>query len=115
MINQDPPEQAKGWVTAIDVLEGRARWRYHANAPILANITATSSGLVFTGTLKGDFLVLDAKTGKELYCRPMGAGLGGGVVTYRLRDKQYVAVETGGVSKFFGGTAPATFTLFALN
>lgn len=114
MINQDPPETATGWVTAMDVRDGAVQWKYHADAPVLANITATSTGLVFTGTLKGDFLVLDASSGKELYRRAMDAGIGGGMVSYRAHGKQYVAVETGGVSKFFGGTAPATFTVFGL-
>ena len=114
MISQVPPETATGWVTAMDVRDGTVRWKYHADAPILANTTVTSTGLVFTGSLKGDFIVLDANSGKELYRRAMDAGVGGGMVTYRLPGREYVAVETGGVSKFFGGTAPATFTVFAL-
>jgi alcohol dehydrogenase (cytochrome c) len=81
---------------------------------MVGNITATSGGLVLTGSLKGDFIVLDAKSGKELYRRAMSAPVAGGVVSYQLNNKQYVAVETGGVSVFFGGTEPATFTVFAL-
>ena len=81
---------------------------------MLANITVTSSDLLFTGTLKGDFLALDAKTGNVLFTHAMGATVAGGVLTYRIRGKQYVAVEAGGVSVFFGGNAPATFTIFAL-
>lgn len=113
MIKQDPPEEAKGWVTAVDP-GGDVRWKYHGDSPMLANITVTSSDLLFTGSLKGDFLALDAKTGNVLFTHAMGATVAGGVLTYRIRGKQYLAVEAGGVSVFFGGNAPATFTIFAL-
>lgn len=114
MINQDPPEKARGWVTAIEASTGKVRWKYHVNSPMLANITVTASDLVLTGTLRGDFIALDATTGKLLYRRPMGGAVTGGVLSYRLKGKQYVAVEAGRVSTFFGGRGPATFTIFAL-
>lgn len=44
----------------------------------------------------------------------MGGAVTGGVLSYRLKGKQYVAVEAGRVSTFFGGRGPATFTIFAL-
>jgi hypothetical protein len=61
------------------------------------------SDLVFTGTSHGDFITLDAKTGKVLYSRPMGGSIAGGVLSYAVNGKQYVAVEFGRVSSFFGG------------
>jgi alcohol dehydrogenase (cytochrome c) len=81
---------------------------------MLANITATASGLVFTGTSHGDFIALDARTGKVLYDHPMGKSVAGGVLTYAIDGKQHVAVESGKVSGFFGGQGPAGFTVFAL-
>ena len=36
------------------------------------------------------------------------------VLTYAINGKQYVAVESGKVSGFFGGQGPASFTVFAL-
>jgi alcohol dehydrogenase (cytochrome c) len=114
VINQDPAAKEKGWVTAMNVSTGEVRWKYHSDAPMLANITATAADLVFAGSLMGDFIALDASSGKVLYRHPMGATVAGGILSYRAHGKQFVAVETGGVSGFFGGTAPATFTLFAL-
>jgi glucose dehydrogenase len=79
---------------------------------MLANITATASDLVFTGTSHGEFIALDARTGKVLYDHPMGKSVAGGVLT--IDGKQYVALESGMVSGFFGGQGPASFTVFAL-
>jgi alcohol dehydrogenase (cytochrome c) len=81
---------------------------------MLANITATASDLVFTGTSHGDFITLDAKTGKVLNSRPMGGSIAGGVLSYAVKGKQYVAVESGRVSSFFGGQGTSTFTIFAV-
>lgn len=91
MINQDPPEKARGWIVAVDVSTGDVSWRYAADSPMLANITATASDLVFTGTTHGDFLVLDAGTGNVLYDHPMGKSVAGGVLTYAIDGKQCAA------------------------
>src|SRR5439155_17886494 len=40
----------------------RLRWRYRSAKPMVAGVTATAGGLVFTGELTGDFLALDAET-----------------------------------------------------
>jgi len=72
---------------------------------MLANITATASDLVFTGTSHGEFIALD---------HPMGKSVAGGVLTYAIDGKQYVPLESGMVSGFFGGQGPASFTVFAL-
>ena len=48
----DPSEKPSGWVTAIDGGTGEVRWKYHASDPIVAGVTVTSGGLVFTGDLE---------------------------------------------------------------
>ncbi|GEJ57713.1 pyrroloquinoline quinone-dependent dehydrogenase [Anaeromyxobacter diazotrophicus] len=111
---QDPPAKAKGWLTAIDPASGKVRWKYNSKSPMLANVTATAGDLVLTGTMRGEFVALDARSGKLLYRHPVGGAATGGVVTYAVKGKQYVAVEAGRVSVFFGGAGPATFTVFAL-
>jgi len=57
----DPGELGQGWLTAIDASTGAIRWRYRSRRPMLAAVTATSSDLLFTGELEGDFLVLDGR------------------------------------------------------
>lgn len=92
------------------------RWRYQSQAPLLAAVTTTAGGVVLTGELKGDFLVLDARSGTVLYRFNTGGPMGGGIVTYAVQGKQYVAVMSGRPSRFFSGQDPesATVLVFAL-
>ena len=76
-------------------------------------MTATSGGVLFTGDLNNDFLALDAKTGDVLYRFNTGGSIGGGVITYALDGKQYVAATSGTVSAFFGGSGLPAVIIFA--
>jgi hypothetical protein len=67
---------------------------------------------LFTGDLNNDFLALDAATGDVLYRFNTGGSIGGGVISYALHGKQYVATTSGTVSAFFGGSGlPAVVVL----
>lgn len=110
----DPWEKASGWVTAIDASTGKIRWRYHSPTPMLAAVTVTSSGLVFTGDFNHNFLALDAQSGKVLYEFNTGGEMAAGVLTYSIGGKQYVATMSGYVSAFFKGTATPAVVIFAL-
>ena len=76
-------------------------------------MTATSGGVLFTGDLNNDFLVLDAKTGDVLYRFNTGGSIGGGVITYALGGRQYAAATSGTVSAFFGGSGLPAVVIFA--
>jgi alcohol dehydrogenase (cytochrome c) len=91
----DPWSAARGRLTAFDASTGRERWRYDAAKPLVAGVTTTEGGLVFTGELTGDLLALDAQSGKVLMRRDLGGPAGGGVVTYSARGVQNVAVVSG--------------------
>ena len=111
----DPLEKSRGWLTAIDAATGQVRWKYESQRPLLAAVTATSADLIFTGELTGDFLVLDAREGKVLYRFKAGAPLNGGVITYAINGRQYVAVNSGNASGFWrAARGSATVLLFAL-
>jgi PQQ-dependent dehydrogenase (methanol/ethanol family) len=105
---------SKGWLTAIDSTTGKVRWRQQWPTPLVAAVTTTSGGVLFTGDLNNDFLVLDAATGKTLYRFNTGGSIGGGVVTYEVGGKQYVATTSGVVSGFFGGSGTSSVIVFAL-
>jgi alcohol dehydrogenase (cytochrome c) len=111
----DPGELGHGWLTAIDASTGTIRWRYRSRRPMLAAVTATSSDLLLSGELDGDFLVLDGRDGAVLYRFNTGAAMAGGVVTYQAAGKQYVAA-TSGTATYFWGTplSPATVTIFSI-
>jgi PQQ-like domain len=115
MWHPDSQEKSRGWLTAIDASTGTIQWRYESRRPMHAAITATSTDLLFTGELDGDFLVLDARDGTVLFRHDTGGAMNGGVVTYAIGGKQYIAVTSGTATRF--GRAPAasaTVTIFAI-
>ncbi|HJQ23264.1 MAG TPA: PQQ-binding-like beta-propeller repeat protein [Blastocatellia bacterium] len=112
---EDPVEQARGWLTAIDASTGKVAWQYQSAKPMLAAVTTTSAGLVFAGELTGDLLALDARTGKVLYRFNLGGPMNGGLITYAINGKQYVAAVTGSASGFWKAAPGAsTVVIFAL-
>jgi alcohol dehydrogenase (cytochrome c) len=113
-VASDPREKSKGWLTAIDASTGTERWKYASPTPLVAGVTATSGGVLFTGDLNNDFLALDAKTGEVLYRFNTGGSIGGGVISYALDGKQYAATVSGTVSAFFGGSGLPAIVVFAL-
>jgi len=114
-VRPEPPDKSRGWLTAIDASTGAVRWKYESPRPLLAAVTATSANLIFTGELLGDFMALDGKTGEVLYRSNTGGRLNGGVVTYAINGKQYIAVAAGTANGFWAvPPAPAAIVLFAL-
>ena len=106
---------AKGWIHSIDADTGAVRWKRQVEAPQVAGITVTSSGLIFTGDMAGNFNALDSKTGKALYETKVSGGLAGGVITYMRDNKQYVAFASGNVSRLtFGVLGSPTLNIYAL-
>jgi PQQ-dependent dehydrogenase (methanol/ethanol family) len=114
-VRADPPDQSRGWLTAIDASTGEVRWKYLSQRPMLAAVTTTSADLIFTGELLGDFMALDGKTGEVLYRFNTGGRMNGGVITYAIDGKQYVAVASGAANGFWAvPPGSATIIVFAL-
>jgi alcohol dehydrogenase (cytochrome c) len=112
---EDPIEKARGWLTAIDASTGKVAWKYESSKPMLAAVTTTSAGLIFTGEMSGDLIALDARNGKLLHRFNTGAPINGGVITYAIDGKQYVAVASGSASGFWraapGASSIVVFSL----
>jgi alcohol dehydrogenase (cytochrome c) len=104
----DPYAFARGWLTALDADTGQVRWRYLAPAPVLAGVTATSGGLVFMGDLYGYVRAFDARTGTLLWEDRAGDATGGGLVTYAVAGRPFVAVVTGQPSAIWPVDNPQT-------
>ena len=115
-VTNDPTQKSQGWITAIDASNGAVKWKYRSPRPMVAAVTTTAGNLLFTGELGGDFLALDARTGREVYRFNTGGSIGGGVVTYAAGGKQYVAVASGSPSNFWVDQYPGapTIVIFAL-
>lgn len=111
----DPTPSARGWLTAVDAASGAVRWKYQSSRPLVAAVTVTASDVVFTGELGGDFIALDARDGRVLYRFNTGAPISGGVVTYQVGGRQFVAVTSGAATRFWNAPpASATIIVFAL-
>jgi len=115
LITKEPVDMSRGWLTAIDVASGKVAWQHEAKRPVLAAVTSTSAGLVFGGEMTGDFLALDAKTGKELLRFYVGGPITGGTPTYMVDGKQYVAVMSGAANSFWqADRGSSTVVVFGL-
>jgi alcohol dehydrogenase (cytochrome c) len=111
----DPMEKAKGWISAVDPESGAVRWKVQTPRPMLAAITATAGGLLFTGDLDGSLLALDASTGKELWRNATGKAMGGGVISYQAGGHQNIAAATGMNANTWNlKSGPARVVVFAV-
>ena len=82
-------------IVAFDVVERKVVWRTVSPAPFWAGAVATSTGLVFTGDMRGYFMALDAHNGTVLWQFQTGSGIIGSPITYELDGTQYVSIAAG--------------------
>ena len=94
-------KESQGWITGVDAVTGKVRWRYRSSRPVVAAVTSTAGGLILAGELTGDFLALDAASGAVRYRFNTGGPIGAGIVTYEVSGRQYIAVATGRPSAFW--------------
>lgn len=112
----EPDGPTTGWVTALDAETGAVRWKYHAEKPVIAGVTPTAGGVTFTGDLAGNLLVFNSKTGEVVHKAQTRGALAGGVVTYELAGKQYVAFAAGNISRTaFGALGLPSVVVMTLN
>jgi alcohol dehydrogenase (cytochrome c) len=90
-----PDSTRRGWLTAVNADDGSVRWKYASPTPLVAGITATAGGLVFTGDLDGNVLGFDASNGRILWRATTGQPIGGGVASYAVGGRQFIAVASG--------------------
>ncbi len=98
-----PFSEARGTLTATDALTGRINWQYHSRSPMLAGVTPTATGVTFTGDMAGNILVFESKSGKLLFKDHTPGSIAGGVITYEVNGKQYVAATSGNISRLTWG------------
>ena len=84
-----------GAVRAIDPATSKIKWELKHLSPSWSGVVSTAGGLVFTGDADGNFIALDATSGKILWHFQCGASIYAGPMTYALDGKQYVAIAAG--------------------
>jgi alcohol dehydrogenase (cytochrome c) len=65
-----PGEEPKGALRALDALSGDVKWDFPVHTPPWCGLVSTAGGLVFSGTMEGDFF--DAQNGKLLWLQTGG-------------------------------------------
>ncbi len=84
-----------GFLTAIDADTGAIRWQHRMPTPMVGATLVTAGGIVLTGDLDGTIQAWDAASGAELWHHAGADPVGGGIVTYTVGQRQYVAVAAG--------------------
>ena len=111
----DPATDGRGWTRAYNASTGEPMWSVKMPTPMLAGLTPTAGGVLFTGNLNGDFVALDASDGKQLYSFRTGGAVAGGTPTYLVNGQQYVATASGNASRsIWSTTGAATIFVFSV-
>ena len=106
----------KGWITALEAKTGKVKWKFETPAPVIGAVTPTASGLTFVGDTSGLLYVLRTADGKLLRKIDTGGAIAGGIITYKIRGRQYLAVSSGNISRssWTGATGVPTQIIYSL-
>ena len=100
-----PSEEAepyRGFLKAIDPTTGNIKWKFEHTSPTWSGVLATAGGLVFTGDAEGNFIALDAASGKPLWHFQMGGAVYAAPIAFAVDGKEYVAIAAGSAIYAFG-------------
>jgi alcohol dehydrogenase (cytochrome c) len=84
-----------GALRALDPATGNLKWEWKHASPTWAGVLSTAGGLVFTGDAEGNFIALEAASGKVLWHFQCGASVYSSPMSFAIDGKQYVAVAAG--------------------
>ena len=91
----DDAEPFTGALRAIDPHTGKLKWEWKHLSPTWSGVLSTAGGLVFTGDAEGNFIALEAASGKALWHFQCGASVYSSPMSFAIDGKQYVAVAAG--------------------
>ena len=98
----DDTEPYWGALRAIDPASGQIKWEFQHPSPTWSGVLSTAGGLVFTGDAEGNFIALDAATGKVLWHSQTGAAVYASPMAFAVDGKEYVAIAAGSAVFTFG-------------
>jgi quinohemoprotein ethanol dehydrogenase len=104
-----------GGILALDAATNTVRWTNHTGLDMGhgQGPLSTASDLVFVGMFDGNFLALDAVTGKELWRFQTGSAISAGAITYTIDGEQYVAIFSAGTGIPYGNSITEGDSLWA--
>jgi alcohol dehydrogenase (cytochrome c) len=106
-----PDEHDEAAVRAVDPTTGTIKWEFREFSGAWAGVFSTAGGLVFSGDGQGNFIALDAETGKDLWHVPLGADVHSAAISYGVDRRQFITIAAGGALFTFAlpdGAAPGT-------
>ena len=98
----DKAEPYWGALRAIDPASGSVKWEFRHLSPTWSGVLSTAGGLLFTGDAEGNFIALDAASGKPLWHFQMGGAVYASPMTFAVDGKQYIAIAAGSSLYTFG-------------
>jgi PQQ-dependent dehydrogenase (methanol/ethanol family) len=84
-----------GKLKKFDVLTGKTIWEIADPYPNWSGTLNTDGGLVFYGSLGGDFRAVDRDTGKLVWHKKLGSGVIGNAIAYKIKGHEYISVFSG--------------------
>ena len=88
------PAEGYGAIRAIDPKTGEKKWDFKMVNYTESGVLSTAGGIVFGGGMDGNFVALDAATGKPLWHVSLGGPIASGPMSYSVNGKQYI-IATG--------------------
>jgi alcohol dehydrogenase (cytochrome c) len=98
----DKAEPYWGALRAIDPASGEVKWEFRHLSPTWSGVLSTAGGLLFTGDAEGNFIALDASSGKPLWHFQMGGAVYASPMAFAIDGKEYVAIAAGSSLYAFG-------------
>ncbi|HWZ59294.1 MAG TPA: PQQ-dependent dehydrogenase, methanol/ethanol family [Gemmatimonadaceae bacterium] len=103
-------DSARGEFLAWDPATGKKVWGIKEMFPVRAGALVTAGGVVFYGTLDGNFKAVSASSGTELWKVHFASGIVGNPMSFTGPDgKQYIAVYEG-VGGWMGAIVPGALS-----
>ncbi|HEV2276420.1 MAG TPA: PQQ-dependent dehydrogenase, methanol/ethanol family, partial [Acidobacteriaceae bacterium] len=86
----------KVYVRALDVTTGKQVWERErvGSTGLGGGVLSTAGNLIFSAELNGEFVALDANTGKPLWHFNTGQPINAQPMTYMVNGRQYVSIAT---------------------
>jgi alcohol dehydrogenase (cytochrome c) len=98
----DEAEPYWGALRAIDPENGQVKWEFRHPSPTWSGVLSTAGGLLFTGDAEGNFIALNAASGKPLWHFQMGGAVYASPMAFAVDGKEYIAIAAGSSLYAFG-------------
>jgi alcohol dehydrogenase (cytochrome c) len=96
-----------GRIQAIDLENQELAWNHDLVSPPISGLLATAGGVLFSGDLDPSLKAFDDATGELLWQAALDGAPSSGIVTYSVKDTQYVAVVVGAENNHIRGMSSA--------